>query len=141
MTIKEYFLKEFLIREKQRKNGMNLILFSMLIFFIVFVVFAISALLDNKSLEHTGKVIQLICILVFCYGSVKYIKSILSLKKVILCPNCKKSLSYLVTDDNYSNKTIIFGIPQNLPENVDSCPFCKISFTTNILSVFDKAAA
>ena len=58
--------------------------------------------------------------------------SILSLKRVIVCPECNKSLSYLVTDPNYSKKYVFFQIAHTLPENIKLCPFCKVDLDSEI---------
>ena len=55
---------------------------------------------------------------------IKY-RNIQLLKKIIVCPECKKNLSYLVTDPNYTKEYFSFELPKEFPEDVTHCPFCK----------------
>ncbi len=125
MTILEYFNEEMAIKRKQIKKGLYLISASFLIFIIASIFYILSALFDVEFIKVIAKIIQIFCIILFARGVWLFIKSILSLKKVLVCPNCRKSLSYFVTDSNYTNK-IIWCIPPQFPENVKNCSYCKI---------------
>lgn len=54
--------------------------------------------------------------------------------KEIRCPQCKNKLLYLVLDPSYSKKLLITGLPKNIPDNIENCPYCKTSFDTDIKS-------
>ena len=46
------------------------------------------------------------------------------IKKLMICPNCKKQISHLVLYDESSYASII--LPKNL--HFDECPFCNYNF-------------
>ena len=132
MTINEYFKKELINRDKKRKKGFYIILASFLFFCISMPISMISKIFDLNLIFHIIQVTQFIFSVIFFYGIVIYLFIIFSLKKVIACPECNKSLSYLVTDSSYSPKIIFFQIPHTLPEDIKICPFCKVSLSAEI---------
>tara|TARA_B100000609_G_scaffold195093_1_gene188597 strand:+ start:52 stop:459 length:408 start_codon:yes stop_codon:yes gene_type:complete len=132
MTIDEYFKDILKKKEKQRKIGMLFLLISFALFPVIFILSFIVVILELEVLAYLGNVVQVIYVLIFFTGASMLVWSILSLHRVIVCPNCGKVLSYLVTDSNYTNNMIILGIPQQMPEGVDYCPFCHVGFNDEI---------
>jgi len=58
-------------------------------------------------------------------GGLTWVYSILRLRNVIKCPACGKTLNYLLLDPSYSKTPVIFGIPDDIPSSIMSCPYCK----------------
>ena len=69
--------------------------------------------------------LQTILVAITLFGFLTWVWSILRLRKVIICPSCKKPLNYLLIDPSYSKTWAQFGIPKDLPSNITACPYCK----------------
>jgi hypothetical protein len=132
MTINEYFQSELISKDQKRKKGFYILLASVIFFYISIPISMILKFFDLELIFNIFQGMNLIVGIIFYYGITIYLFSIFSLKKVIICPECNKSLSYLVTDSSYSKKFIFLGIPHSLPEEIDICPFCKVNLNTEI---------
>jgi len=96
-----------------------------LITLITFPVLCIIGSLTSSSdqLRWTS-VIGFIVMLFLAAGFIIWVYSILRLRYRIICPACNRSLGYLLTDPNYSKRWTQFGIPDDLPQGFEACPYC-----------------
>ena len=67
-----------------------------------------------------GKILMLIGLIgeFYCWAKARQIK----------CPQCGKSLGYLLHDPSYSKTNGVLLLPKELPRDIHCCPFCKASF-------------
>ena len=67
-----------------------------------------------------GKILMLIGFMgeFYCWAKARQIK----------CPQCGKSLRYLLFDPSYSKTNGVLFLPKELPRDIHCCPFCKASF-------------
>ena len=67
-----------------------------------------------------GKILMLIGLVgeFYCWSKAKQIK----------CPQCGKSLGYLLHDPSYSKTSGVLLLPKELPRDIHSCAYCKASF-------------
>jgi hypothetical protein len=67
-----------------------------------------------------GKILMLIGLVgeFYCWAKAKQIK----------CPQCGKSLGYLLHDPSYSKTSGVLLLPKELPRDIHCCAYCKASF-------------
>ena len=73
-----------------------------------------------ESDQWYSKVIILIGVIgeFYCWAKARQIK----------CPQCGKSLGYLLLDPSYSKTNGVILLPKELPPDRHCCAFCKASF-------------
>ena len=67
-----------------------------------------------------GKILMLIGVIgeFYCWAKARQIK----------CPQCGKSLGYLLHDPSYSKTNGVILLPKGLPPDRHCCAYCKASF-------------
>ena len=67
-----------------------------------------------------GKILMLIGFMgeFYCWAKARQIK----------CPQCGKSLGYLLHDPSYSKTNGVILLPKELPRDIHCCPFCRAGF-------------
>ena len=85
MTINEYFKKELISKDQQRKKGFYFLLASFLFLCISTIISEISKVLNLNIIFHIVQVTQLIAAVAFYYGIVIYLFNVM----------CKFSLRHL----------------------------------------------
>ena len=94
-------------------------LFSLFLVLLGFVL-TVAVLNVYESDQWYSKVIILIGIIgeYYCWAKVRQIK----------CPQCGKSLGYLLFDPSYSKTNGAIHLPKELPCDIHCCAYCKASF-------------
>lgn len=132
MTTKEKFDKTLLEKKKLIKTALLIWLSLMII--MVFMAY-INPSFVTDGIVNRNRVISIITLLVWLscpFGFLWYIHIRQTMKKDFVCPNCKKSLSYLVTDPNYTNKYFALELPEEFPPEIKLCPYCKFDFNIEV---------
>ena len=67
-----------------------------------------------------GKILMLIGLMgeFYCWAKARQIK----------CPQCGKSLGYLLHDPSYSKTNSVLLLPKELPHDIHCCPYCREGF-------------
>ncbi len=78
-----------------------------------------------------GVIIFPVPILFLTAGFMRY-SAVVSGTPKIQCPVCSNKLGYLFTDKNYTHKSPFIGIPNDIPEKIDQCPYCKTGMDEEI---------
>ncbi len=67
-----------------------------------------------------GKILALIGVIgeFYCWAKARQIK----------CPQCGKSLGYLLHDPSYSKTNGVLLLPKELPRDIHCCPYCRAGF-------------
>ena len=67
-----------------------------------------------------GKILMLVGLMgeFYCWAKARQIK----------CPQCRKSLGYLLHDPSYSKTNGVILLPKGLPRDIHCCAYCKASF-------------
>jgi RsiW-degrading membrane proteinase PrsW (M82 family) len=123
MTTKEKFDTVLSAKRQAQKKSIYFIIGSILVVNVL--IFLFSGTDNKESIPAWFPVIIILCFSGPMTGLFIIFKNIQSLKKTMVCPHCRKSLSYLVTDPNYTNKYFLFQLAEEFPADVTHCPFCK----------------
>ena len=130
MTTKEKF--DNTLSEKKKLIKKVLLIWLSLMISMAFLTYINSAFVTDDIVNRVISIITLLVWLSCPFGFLWYIHIRQTMKKDFLCPNCKKSLSYLVTDPNYTKKYFALELPEEFPPEIKLCPYCKFDFNIEV---------
>ena len=131
MTTKERF--NAIIAKKLKKGEKFIYLVIGLVLFLNLLGLAVSSPDEKEAIPLFYSIIMILVSCAFSGAAVALFmkfRNIQLLKNTIVCPECKKNLSYLVTDPNYTNKYFALELPEEFPCDVTNCPFCKFDLNS-----------
>ncbi len=124
MTLREYLQQEIEPARKQQQGGTMLLVIAG----ILFVIGQIISLFWKMG----GFIILLPAPILFIIGFHMRIWAVISKTRQIQCPMCSNKLGYLFSDKNYTHKSPFLGIPEDVPEKIIQCPYCKAGMDEEI---------